>query len=169
MQALVIYESMFGNTAAVAGAIADELGTRMPVTVVEVARAPRELPDDVTLLVVGGPTHAFGMSRPSTRRDAVARGAWKHAAATGIREWLAGLSARPGIPAACFDTRVNKRWTPGSAARGARQQLARRGFDTRAGRRSFFVRSITGPLVDGELERARRWARELSAELPASR
>jgi flavodoxin len=169
VQALVIYESMFGNTAAVADALGEELRIRMPVSVLEVARAPRELPDGVSLLVVGGPTHAFGMSRPNTRRDAVARGAWKHAAATGIREWLGGLEAGHGIRAACFDTRVDKRWVPGSAARGALQQLARKGFDTAPGRKSFFVGSITGPLADGELERAREWGRELGAAQPATR
>ena len=70
MRALVVYESMFGNTQTIADAIAGGLAQRMRVDAVEVGSAPATLDDDVTLLVVGGPTHAFGMSRPRTRQDA---------------------------------------------------------------------------------------------------
>ena len=69
-RALVVYESVLGNTQAVAKAIAEGLGESRPVTVKEVSDAPDAIPPDVGLLVVGGPTHAFGMSRPETRADA---------------------------------------------------------------------------------------------------
>ncbi|HSL25245.1 MAG TPA: flavodoxin domain-containing protein [Acidimicrobiia bacterium] len=70
MPALVVFESMFGNTEAIAKAVADGLTARMAVDIVEVGVAPAVLSDDVELLVVGGPTHAFGMSRPGTRQKA---------------------------------------------------------------------------------------------------
>lgn len=63
---------MFGNTRAVAEAVAQGLGSAMTVELVEVSAAPLES-QDVDLLVVGGPTHAFGMSRPTTRSDAAGR------------------------------------------------------------------------------------------------
>ena len=69
MRALVVYESMFGNTQAIAQAIGDGIEASMHADVVEVGAAPDMVPRDVTLLVVGGPTHAFSMSWPSTRRD----------------------------------------------------------------------------------------------------
>ena len=70
MRALVVYESMFGNTQAIADAVADGLAARVRVDAVEVGAAPTVVGDDVVLLVVGGPTHAFGMSRQATRQDA---------------------------------------------------------------------------------------------------
>jgi flavorubredoxin len=70
MRALVIYESMFGNTQQVANAVGDGLARTLPADVVEVGHAQATVPVNVSLLVVGGPTHAFGMSRQKTRADA---------------------------------------------------------------------------------------------------
>ncbi|WP_084965796.1 flavodoxin family protein [Thermoactinospora rubra] len=165
MYALVVYESMFGNTERIAQAIADGLGTSMAVQVTEVGSAPRILGEDVGLLVVGGPTHAFGMSRPSTRASAaqqmdgplVSRG-------VGVREWLAALhtpSAR--LASAAFDTRIWKPRLPGSAAKAARRALRRLGVRAVAPPESFYVADTQGPLVDGEVERARRWGEQLAA------
>lgn len=69
MKSIVVYESMFGNTERVARAIAEALGRCGGVELVEVGDAAASL-GSVDLLVVGGPTHAFGMSRESTRADA---------------------------------------------------------------------------------------------------
>ena len=65
---LVVFESMFGNTQVIASSVADGLAPRMQVDLMEVGVAPTALDGDVDLLVVGGPTHAFGMSRPGTRQ-----------------------------------------------------------------------------------------------------
>lgn len=74
MSVVVVFESLFGNTATVARAVAtgirSVLDATEDVTLVDVGKAPRVLGDDVGLLVVGGPTHAFGMTRPGTREDA---------------------------------------------------------------------------------------------------
>jgi hypothetical protein len=164
MTTLVVHESMFGNTRTVARAIAAELPR--PVEVVDVADAPTPLPPDVDLLVVGGPTHAFSMSRASTRHDAVAQGAAPEHESGGIREWLAGLPATtPNIAVATFDTRVAKvRRLPGSAARSASKVVARRGLGRVIAVESFYVDGVDGPLLDGEVERARDWARSLVAD-----
>ena len=53
MSALVVVESMWGNTREVGEAIARGLGA--DVSVVDVSQAPSTVPDDVDLLVVGGP------------------------------------------------------------------------------------------------------------------
>ena len=73
MHALVVFESMYGNTRAIAEAIAAGLSTRMSVEVKEVGVAPEMIGEDVALLVVGGPTHAHGMSKPETRHTAAER------------------------------------------------------------------------------------------------
>ena len=166
-RALVVYESVLGNTQAVAKAIAEGLGESRPVTVREVADAPDTIPPDVGLLVVGGPTHAFGMSRPESRADAereapgqvVSRG-------RGIREWLEDLAPGDGsTPTATFDTRVDKPHLPGSAAKKARKRLAHKGFPEFEQPHSFYVHGKAGPLVDDELARARSWGEELGRHL----
>jgi hypothetical protein len=113
MRALVVYESMFGNTQVIANAIADGLAGRMRVDTVEVGVAPASIGDDVGLLVVGGPTHAFGMSRQGTRQDAAKQGKeGLVSTGIGIREWLAGLQGPLAWP--------RRRSTRGSARHGYR-------------------------------------------------
>ncbi|MGN0063279.1 MAG: flavodoxin family protein [Nocardioides sp.] len=162
MSVLVVHESMWGNTKAVAEAVAEGLGG---ATVLDVSQAPSPLPDQVRLLVVGGPTHAFSMSRASTREDALARGATPEHEGRGIREWLAELPraervGRVGI--ATFDTRVAKvRHFPGSAAKAAAKEVKRHHLGTLVASESFFVEDYEGPLLPGELDRARDWGASL--------
>lgn len=166
-RALLVFESMFGNTATIAQAIADGLVAGLDVDVVEVGDAPTVIADDVSLLVLGGPTHAFGMSRPSTRRSAAQQA--EHGVVSrgiGLREWLAAVDVRPARPsAAVFDTMLAGprwiRWMP-SAGRGAHRGLRRLGLHMAAPPETFYVTDTTGPLVDGEEERARQWGRRLA-------
>jgi hypothetical protein len=164
----VVQESLFGNTRAVADAVADGLRESGCEVVIDQAGpdTPVRQPD---LLLVLGPTHALGMTRPASRADAVQRGARGRADA-GIREWLATLPARdPAATAfACADTRSAPR-IPGSAARAAHRRLRRRGYRPVAAPRSFWVAGTSGPLRDGELDRAREWGRELALARSAAR
>jgi len=163
MKALVVFESMWGNTEQVARAVAGGLQSTGPVEVLDVSG---EVPDDLSgidLLVVGGPTHAFSMSRPTTRDDAVNRGAPSGHAKRGIREWLDGLPAAD-LAVATFDTRVGKvRHLPGSAAKKAAKEVRRHHLGRVVDTESFYVDDMEGPLVDGELDRARAWGLELVA------
>jgi hypothetical protein len=159
MRALVVYESMFGNTGLIAEAIADGLARHGVVEAAEVGTASLLLSAEVDLLVVGGPTHAFGMSRPGTRSSAKDQTeAPLVSPRIGIREWLEGL-ARPRhrVSSAAFDTRIDKPRFPGSAAAGAAKRLRRLGFHQTMAPESFFVVGGTGPLLAGEYERAHRW------------
>jgi hypothetical protein len=186
MRALVVFESMFGNTETIARAIAEGLGAGLAgdpgdltgdpgdatVDVVEVGAAPPTMPADVGLLVVGGPTHAHGMSKPESRADSARRAGERLVSrGSGIREWLATLrGGSASVAAAAFDTRIKGPgllW--GSAAKGADKSLRGLGFHVVAGAESFLVDGPTGPLfdrlVDGELDRARRWGEMLGREL----
>ena len=90
MGALVVYESMFGNTKAIAEAVAEGLATRMRAEVVEVGSAPAHVGREIALLVAGGPTHAFSMSRASTRDSAAQQATGPLVSGgRGVREWLA--------------------------------------------------------------------------------
>jgi hypothetical protein len=166
-RALVVYESMWGNTGQVAEAVARGLGG---APAVEVRDAPTTGLDDLDLLVVGGPTHAFSMTRASTRHEAHAQGAPRGDEGRGIRELLAQLPEQVLVPMATFDTRVAKaRHLPGSAARAAEKDLRHHHQAWVVAHESFYVEDTPGPLVTGELERAEAWARQLAVEVSSGR
>jgi hypothetical protein len=170
--ALVVYESMFGSTRTVAQAVAAGLTTQLETEVVEVGSAPPTLPEGLALLLVAGPTHAFGLSRKATREQAAKQTkAPLVSQGQGLREWLDALPAwpkgHPSCAAATVDTRLGKRWVPGSAARGAQRRLRRKGFRLVVGAESFWVPREQGALLPGERERAEQWARTLAAAVAA--
>jgi hypothetical protein len=172
MRALVIYESMFGNTRDVADAIGAGLAGELPADVIEVGDAPSAIPDDVALVVVGGPTHAFGMSRPSTRADAATKtDDALVSGGRGVREWLAELeSPQHEVRCASFDTHMDKPHViaqVGSAAGPIGRRLHRLGLRSAGDARHFWVADMKGPLRDGQLEQAREWGRTLGARMPA--
>ena len=170
MRALVVYESMFGNTRVVAGEIADGLRVGYEVTLVPVAEATAELVAGADLLVVGAPTHMHGLSSASSRRTA-AKATTKDgselrldpdASGPGMRDWLHDIGRGDGL-AAAFDTRINgvPAFT-GRASRPIAKLLKRRGYRLIAAPQSFLV-SSQSTLLDGEAERARRWGMTIGA------
>ena len=158
---------MYGNTHAVAEAVAESLGPNVDVRAVHEAGG---IPADLDLLVVGGPTHIHGLTTAMSRKMAVSPGhedaASVEPGATetrSLREWLRDLDAR-GVRAAAFDTRGDARAAlTGSAARGIARRLRRRGCDV-LDSESFLVADAEGPLEDGELDRARRWGDSLASD-----
>lgn len=167
LRALVVYESMFGCTEQIARAVVDALrADGLAVAVTDVRSAPALDDAEFDLLVVGAPTHAFSLSRPSTRTSAVEQGAPPESAVTGLREWLTATSRTDGRkrPAAAFDTRVTKvRRLPKAASTRAAHLLAHRGFELVARPTPFLVEDTKGPLLDGEVDRATVWAHEVAA------
>ncbi|GGN77701.1 flavodoxin domain-containing protein [Nocardia rhizosphaerihabitans] len=159
MRARVVYESMFGNTAMVADAIAQGLRDHAEVEVVNVMAAGEVPPPTVDLLVVGGPTHALGLSRQLTRRDAARLTDEPIAIDIGVREWLeAALPVAAGHRALAFGTKIAKPpWFPGSAASGIAKRLRHLGYSLADQPVDFLVEGTTGPLVPGELGRAHAW------------
>lgn len=156
MRALVVYESMFGNTEVIARAIARGVGRHADVTVADVRTLPEAAGMD--LVVVGGPTHAFGMSRPTTRQNAEQQGQTRPGGIdVGMREWLDRTAPPAGMAAATFDTKVDKPFLPGSAARKAYRHLRRLGCRMVVPAESFRVTGTTGPLAAGEEKRAEQW------------
>jgi hypothetical protein len=176
MRALVVYESMFGNTRKVAESVAAGLGTALEqVEVRAVADADVVSVLAADLVLVGGPTHAHAMSRPKTRKAAVDEPARYSAAGTvepgaggiGLREWFAGVPASTGR-AAAFDTRADAPAPlTGRASRGIAQRLRRNGL-TLVDRPQSFVVTKTAELKDGELDRAQEWGRTLARALSAA-
>lgn len=164
MQALIIHESAWGNTTAVAEAISQglsEQGIGVQVSAVQDAMPLNQIHTD--LLVVGAPTHAFGLSRESTREDAHNRGGAM--ITSGVREWLD--SGPVSLTVATFDTHVRRPNLPGHASRKAAKKLTKHGCTLLVDPESFDVEDYEGPLSSGELNRARQWGRDLGGQLKA--
>jgi hypothetical protein len=159
MRALIVYESMSGNTRDIALAIADGLRSALPVDVVDVGMAPAVPGDGVDLLVVGAPTHVLGLSRPRTRVAAARRARLPLVMAdVGLRDWLDGLPrSQQQRDALTFETRLRVDGFPGSAARDAARRLRKRGYRMLWPSRSFIVAKPSGPLAEREIERAQLW------------
>lgn len=170
MRAVVVYESMYGNTHLVADAIGDGLRAAFDVSVVPVSEASPAALTDADLVVVGGPTHAHGMSRAATRK-AAAEAADKPASGLavepdalgpGLREWFGSLGRHSG-KAAAFDTRVHgPAALTGRASKGVARLLREHGFEVVAEPESFLVTKQTH-LEPQETARARDWAAKLAA------
>lgn len=172
MRAVVVYESMYGNTHHVADAIGAGLQESFDVTVVPVAEAEPTVLADADLVVVGGPTHAHGMSRAATRRAASEAAEKPDSGVTmepgavgpGLREWFDSLGQYP-VKAAAFDTRVHgPSIVTGRAATGVTRLLRAHGFDVVAKPESFLV-TTKNVLDPEETTRARAWATKLAASI----
>jgi len=159
MKAVVLYDSVFGNTQKVAEAIAAALGARAQVELLRPSdRALQSLPG-ADLVVVGSPTRGF---RPTEDTASLLRRIPSRSLAN--------------VRVAAFDTRfkadelksATTRFvvkTGGYAAKRIAQQLTRAGGALAAPPEGFYVEDVEGPLKQGELERAAGWA---SALLPSA-
>jgi hypothetical protein len=169
MKARIVYESIFGNTRAIAEAIASGLSDGFETETVEVGACPPDT-SGIDLVVVGGPTHVLAMSRPSTRaagkQQAAKLGAPPVSEGIGIREWLDGLDNGHGTMAAAFDTGMGRLgiFPAGSAARGEANQLTRRGYRVIDRPQQFLVATEGDRtfLKAGELDRAVQWGQNLA-------
>mgnify|MGYP000002908455 CR=1 FL=1 len=152
MKALIVYDSVFGNTMKVAQAMAEALGAGAAVQKADAVTA-----GDLTgldLLIVGSPTRAF-----------TATGAAKGF----LNKIPAG--ALKGVKVAAFDTRmylpdVDNKFLNfmvgifGYAAEPMGKKLVRKGGTQGLKPEGFFVKDSEGPMKDGEIERAAAWARQ---------
>ena len=157
MKAIVVYESHWGNTAAIARAIAEGLGPE--------ARAVHRR----------GHRRGGGQRRSDRCGRAAARlqpAHGKHAQGSGVKRRPGSDAARP-LPSvdafldrraaagngrvAVFETRIW--WSPGSAAKSILGKLEAAGHHTAAKPQRFVVKGKYGPLREGELEKAKTGAR----------
>jgi len=157
MKALVIYDSVFGNTGQIAQAIGGALGPPENVTTVQVGDVTSEQLSGLTHLVVGSPTRQFSPT----------------GAITGLLKSIPkdGLA---GAKVAAFDTRftedeINKVRILaffvsifGYAAEPIAKRLVKKGGELAVPPEGFYVTDTEGPLQEGEMERAADWARQIA-------
>jgi flavodoxin len=156
MKALVVYDSEFGNTEIVARAIGEVLGSEGEVDVRRVSDVQPEEFEELDVLVVGSPTQQFNPTKATT---SFLKGIPKN-----------GLS---GTKVAAFDTRLTVEEIEetavlaffvrifGYAAKPIGNTLKKKGGELVIPPDGFLVQGMKGPLVEGELERAEAWAREI--------
>ena len=165
MNALVTYDSRYGNTKKIAVAIGDglssALGASGSVQVINVADARPDQLAGWELLLVGGPTHGTRPSPP-------------------MHEFLTRLpqNALAGVKVAAFDTRVDPHKQEGAlrvfakildrfgyAAAKIASALVNKGGQVVKAPEGFIVLGMEGPLEDGELQRATEWGGQVVASL----
>lgn len=165
MRALVVYESLWGNTAAIAGAVAEGIGPE--AVALPTGAATIEVVADVDLLVAGAPVMQFRLPSDKTRESLgpyVAKApALPDLSNPSMRSWLAALGGGRGRSSAAFETRLW--WSPRGATSAIENGLEKAGYRVAARRERFVVEGTYGPLREGELERARQWGEELANRL----
>ena len=165
MKAVVVYESLWGNTAAAARAIAEGIGP--DARALSTAEAAGDAMAGVDLIVAGAPVLGFKLPTEQMRQGARANPGGRpprpaDLSHPSMRSWLDGLPAGHGRSAA-FDTQV--RGPFGKAAPTIAEALEKAGYARLADPVGFTVAGKFGPLRKGELERARRWGGELVAAM----
>jgi flavodoxin len=157
MNVLIVYDSVFGNTAQIAQAMGNALESKKSVETVRVNEVNIDKIQGLDVLIVGSPTRGF---RPTPA----------------ITEFLKTLSQDnlKGVKVAAFDTRFSLNdiessfvrfivKTGGYAAKSIANKLKGNGGNLVAPPEGFFVTGEEGPLKEGELERAANWAMQIIA------
>jgi len=146
VKALIVYDSLHGNTEKIARAIAASLAPSGEAKALRAGEADISALESIDLLIVGSPTQG---GRPTPA----------------IQDFLNRVSepAIKGINVAAFDTRISTRWVGifGYAAGKIAGSLKTKGGTLILPPEGFFVKGTEGPLKEGELERAASWAREI--------
>lgn len=143
MNALVIYDSQFGNTQKIAKEIAQELKGKA----IKASDVKKEMLKDASLLIVGSPILG-----------------WKPMVS--ISSLISSLPADSlkNINIASFDTRM-KVFFSGDAAAKISSQMVTLGGNCVSPPGKFYVKGKEGPLLEGELEKARVWAKQISLNI----
>jgi len=167
VKAIIVYESMWGNTAAIARAIAEGMGPE--AMALNTSQATSETVADADLIVGGAPLMGFMLPTQSTR-DTLAtskqhRDNPPDLSNPSMRSWFKTLSRGSGHGAG-FETGLN--WSPGSAAKKITRKLASAGYETVVEPERFLVTGTYGPLKDGEIERAKAWGAAIAEKVKAA-
>jgi len=167
MNAIVVYESLWGNTAEVARAVAEGLGPGARALRVDEAGSADAAAAD--LIVAGAPVFGFKLSSAQMRegiRKNPGKGPAPDLSCPLLSSWLEALAPGAGWGAA-FDTQV--RGPFGKGAPEIARLLEAAGYLPLAEPEGYVVKGRHGPLRAGELERARAWGEQLARAVEARR
>jgi flavodoxin I len=147
MRTLIVYDSTFGNTEQLARSVASVIPGTVKLAKVGAA-TPQDL-QDMDLLVLGSPT--VGGRATKAMQDFV----------QSIPDPVAQK-----LRLAAFDTRVPMRFVQifGYAAPRMADAMRSKGCARQSAPEGFIVKGRSGPLAEGELDRAAAWARQVSSQ-----
>ncbi len=164
MRAIVVYESLWGNTAAVARAIVEGIGAGAQA--LSTAQATGAAIAGADLIVAGAPVLGFRLPTDKMLKTIGASAARERVAPDlsqpSMRSWLDALPKGSGR-SAVFETRL--KISPGRATGAIARGLEGAGYRPIAKAQRFIVKGKYGPLRDGELERAKAWGADLKSIL----
>ncbi len=160
MHAVVVYESFWGNTAAVARAIAEGIGP--DASAITTDEASPDVMSSADLVIVGAPVLGFRLPTDDIRAGLLREYGAPTPADTSHRSMRSWLDAVPAGKArvAAFETRFE--FSPGGSIGTITHELERAGYRLLSKGQKFLVTGKYGPLKDGELERARQWGAALA-------
>ena len=157
LKVLIVYDSVYGNTAKIAASILEGIGAADTPAIVKAQEATLVALEDIDLLIVGSPTHGGTFTEP-------------------VKNYLNAITTTlvQDVKAAVFDTSFSKETEGvfmdiiidvfGYAAPKLAGELGAKGALVVASE-SFFVLDTEGPLKEGEIERSSEWGRELVTKL----
>ena len=164
MKAVVVYESLWGNTAAIARAIAEGIGAEARAVATDAVSPERA--SEVDLVVAGAPVFAFSLPTEAIREriahDEAGAPVPPDLSHPSLRSWLDALPAGTARTAA-FETRIW--WSPRGATGDIEERFRKAGYVSIAKAKKFVVKDKYGPLRDGELDRAKAWGKEMAAAI----
>ena len=142
MKALIVYDSVYGNTERIARAMAEAIAPSGEGKALRAGEANLSELESLDLLIVGSPTHG---GRPTAA----------------VQDFLNKVPKLQDINVAAFDTRITTKFVKvfGYAAGRIANNLKKKGGILIASPEGFFVTGGQGPLKEGELERAAAWAK----------
>ncbi len=169
MRALVVYESLWGNTAALGRAVAAGLGS--DARALSTSESTAESLSGADLLVLGAPVHSYGLPefvaiQAGREPQHGADGATPDSERRFMRDWLGGLPP-VGPPTAVFEIRIENLEGEGGAGE-VLEALSTRGYRLVAPAESFRMERLPMAFGPGawmrpeELERARKWGARLA-------
>ena len=157
MKAIVVYESHWGNTAAIARAIAEGIGpeARAPST----AEATGEALAGADLIVAGVPLLGFSLPTESMLKGLASNGAETQHPISPTHRCVPGSKRCPRAPVAWPASRRGSGGRPAARQKTILDKLRAAGDQPAAKPQRFVVQGKYGPLRDGELERAKSLGR----------
>ena len=156
MKALVIYDSQFGNTKKIAQTIAEGYSSEGEVDARHIGDVQPDELRGLSVLILGSPTQRF---RPTE----------------GTNDFIKAIErdVLSNTKVAAFDTRLTEEEIEKTgilaffvrvfdyAAKPIGDRLVKKGGELILPPEGFYVGGIEGPLLEGELDRARSWGEEI--------
>ena len=153
MKVLIVYDTLHGNTEKIAKALKEGIASKHEVKLIKAAESKISDIKNIEMLMLGSPTHGGWYTEP-------------------IKNFLGAIPEKglQNIKAAAFDTGSTKENQNifvkaligffGYASPRIAKVLNKKEANN-IGSETFFVLDMKGPLKDGEIERAKEWARRI--------